>query len=86
MPSSSKTTKKAATAATAATTSQPNHSSLSSIVSHLVRSSLGNSASAVPDDELDRHVAQQLLNEARAKQQEINTSAGATWSDTGKVR
>lgn len=67
---------------------QPNHSSLSSIVSHLVRSSLGASApasTAVPDDELDRHVAQVLLNEAKAKEKEMGfgSSGGSrtSWLD-----
>ncbi|CEQ39413.1 SPOSA6832_00950, partial [Sporobolomyces salmonicolor] len=54
-----------------ASSSQPNHGSLSSIVSHLVRSSLGSSAAAqttnVPDDELDKHVADLLLQEAKHK-------------------
>lgn len=68
-----------------ASAAQPNHSSLSSIVSHLVRSSFGTAADAVPDDELDRHVAQQLLNEAKAREREMgfaSSSSGRTsWID-----
>lgn len=48
----------------------PNHGSLSSIVSHLVRSSLGSSApgaGVVDDGQLDRHIAELLLREAREK-------------------
>jgi len=62
--------------------SEPNHSSLSSIVSHLVRSQLGSSASSsttplssVPDSELDKHVAELLLAEAKSKDKQ--------WKDSG---
>ncbi|KAK4052771.1 hypothetical protein OIV83_002058 [Microbotryomycetes sp. JL201] len=49
-----------------------NHNSLSSIVSQLVRSQYGESASSVPDDQLDQHVAQMLLQDAHKKQQQWN--------------
>ncbi|KAM0786870.1 hypothetical protein ACM66B_002295 [Microbotryomycetes sp. NB124-2] len=49
-----------------------NHNSLSSIVSQLVRSQYGDSASSVPDDQLDQHVAQMLLQDAQKKQQQWN--------------
>lgn len=55
---------------------KPNHSSLSSIVSHLVRSSLGAaapSADVVGDDKLDRHVAELLLKEAKEKEKAWGT-------------
>lgn len=43
-------------------------STLSSVVSNLVRASMGASVSnAVPDDDLDRHVAELILNEAKQK-------------------
>ncbi|KAI5481738.1 hypothetical protein MNV49_000015 [Pseudohyphozyma bogoriensis] len=48
--------------------SGPNHGSLTDIVSHLVRSSMGSSTADVPDDQLDRHVAQLLLSEAKEKE------------------
>lgn len=57
-------------------TTQPNHSSLSSIVSHLVRSQLGATASEVKDDELDRHVAEMLLKEAKEKEKAWGSRTG----------
>lgn len=39
--------------------------SLSSVVSNLVRSSLGSSANAIADDDLDRHVAELIAKEAK---------------------
>lgn len=43
-------------------------SSLSSVVSTLVRASMGSSVpSAVTDDDLDRHVAELILKEAKKK-------------------
>lgn len=43
--------------------------SLSSVVSNLVRAQMGASvATAVPDDDLDQHVAQLILKEARQKE------------------
>lgn len=43
-------------------------SSLSSVVSNLVRASMGASVpSTVPDDDLDRHVAELILKEAKQK-------------------
>ncbi|BGP19425.1 hypothetical protein JCM10213v2_007514 [Rhodosporidiobolus nylandii] len=50
---------------------KPSSSSLSSIVSSLVRAQHGAAApsrSDVPDDELDRHVAEMLLKEAKQKE------------------
>lgn len=57
-------------------TTQPNHSSLSSIVSHLVRSQLGATASDVKDDELDKHVAEMLLKEAKDKEKAWGSRTG----------
>lgn len=43
--------------------------SLSSVVSNLVRAQMGASVStAVPDGDLDQHVAQLILKEAREKE------------------
>lgn len=43
--------------------------SLSSVVSNLVRAQMGASVpTAVPDDDLDQHVAQLILKEARQKE------------------
>ena len=43
-------------------------STLSSVVSNLVRASMGSSVSdTVPDDDLDRHVAELILKEAKQK-------------------
>ena len=43
-------------------------SSLSSVVSNLVRAQLGSSVSStVTDDDLDRHVAELILKEAKKK-------------------
>lgn len=43
-------------------------SSLSSVVSNLVRAQLGSSVSnTVTDDDLDRHVAELILKEAKKK-------------------
>jgi len=43
--------------------------SLSSVVSNLVRAQMGTSVpTAVPDDDLDQHVAQLILKEARQKE------------------
>lgn len=43
-------------------------SSLSSVVSNLVRSSMGTSVSRnVTDDDLDRHVAELIVREAKKK-------------------
>jgi hypothetical protein len=43
-------------------------STLSSVVSHLVRASMGSSIThKVTDDELDRHVADLILKEAKKK-------------------
>jgi len=43
-------------------------SSLSSVVSTLVRASMGSSvSSSVTDDDLDRHVAELILKEAKKK-------------------
>jgi len=70
--------------------SEPNHSSLSSIVSHLVRSQLGSTSSnstpldQVPDSELDRHVADLLLAEARSKDKEWNNSGVRAYYDQQK--
>lgn len=41
-------------------------------MSHLVRSQYGASASSVPDDELDRHVASMLLKDAKDKEKQWN--------------
>lgn len=58
-----------------------NHSSLSSIVSNLVRAQAGASASAIPDDELDRHVADLLLKEASEKQKAWGTQGTRAYLD-----
>jgi hypothetical protein len=43
--------------------------SLSNVVSNLVRAQMGSSVpAAVPDDDLDHHVAQLILKEARQKE------------------
>lgn len=52
----------------AASKPKPSFSSLTSIVSNLVRAAAGSSAEAIPDHELDRHVADLLLKEATEKQ------------------
>ena len=72
-----------AKAAKAAGTPKVNYSSLTSVVSNLVRSSFGASASAadVPDDELDRHVAAILLREASEKQREWGTRGTSAYLD-----
>lgn len=45
-------------------------SSLSSVVSNLVRAQLGTSLSSeVPDDDLDKHVADLILREAKQKEE-----------------
>lgn len=63
--------------------SKPNNNSLSSIVSHLVRSSYGSSSalSSVPDDQLDRHVAEMLLSEAKEKQKAWGTKGNRAYID-----
>ncbi|KAL8280617.1 hypothetical protein RQP46_006940 [Phenoliferia psychrophenolica] len=60
-----------------------NYSSLSSVVSNLVRSSYGASASQldVPDDQLDRHVADLLLAEASEKQKQWGTRGTRAYLD-----
>ena len=55
------------------------NNSLSSIVSNLIRSSLGSTSTAlnaVEDDKLDRHVADLLLLEAKQKQD--------NWGNSGR--
>ena len=48
--------------------------SLSSVVSNLVRASMGASVpSNVADDDLDRHVAELILKEAKQKLAKYNT-------------
>jgi hypothetical protein len=42
-------------------------SSLSTVVSNLVRSSMGSVTSTVTDEDLDRHVAELILREAKQK-------------------
>lgn len=56
---------------------QQDNNSLSSIVSNLIRSSLGAGSSSlegVADDKLDRHVAELLLLEAKEKQDNWGSS------------
>ena len=48
-------------------------SSLSSVVSSLVRASMGTSVSStVKDEDLDRHVAELILKEAKQKAERYN--------------
>lgn len=62
---------------TSSKSAQPSNGSLSSIVSQLVRSQLGVTASqGVKDDDLDKHVANMLLQEARDKEKAWGSSAG----------
>lgn len=53
-----------------------NNSSLSSIVSQLVRSQYGATAAEVKDDQLDKHVAELLLKEAKDKEKAWGERAG----------
>lgn len=64
-----------------------NHSSLTSIVSQLVRSQYGATAAAaqVNDDDLDKHVAEMLLKEAKDKEKAWGeTSRGGYLSSAGE--
>lgn len=60
-----------------------NHNSLSSIVSQLVRSQYGTTAAQVKDDELDKHVAEMLLKEAREKEKAWGESKGGGYLSSG---
>lgn len=46
-----------------------NYGSLSDIVSSLTRAQVGSAAASVADDELDKHIAEMLLKEAKQKDQ-----------------
>ena len=61
-------------------------STLSSVVSNLVRASMGSSVSdSVPDEDLDRHVAELILKEAKQKGERYGSEGykaylpGNTW-------
>ena len=60
-----------------------NHGSLSSIVSSLTRAQHGisNSSEAVDDDELDRHVAELLLADARKREREAVVQGARAYYD-----
>ena len=66
-------------------------SSLSSVVSNLVRASMGSSvAESVADEDLDRHVAELILKEAKQKAERYGTEGykaylpGNTWGVLGR--
>ena len=59
-------------------------SSLSSVVSNLVRASMGSSVpSDVPDEDLDRHVAEIILKEAKEKGERYNTQGIKAYLNQG---
>jgi hypothetical protein len=47
---------------------KPPSGSFSSVVSNLVRAQLGSSAASVADEDLDKHVADLILQEAKTSQ------------------
>jgi hypothetical protein len=59
-------------------------SSLSSVVSNLVRASMGSSISDnVADEDLDRHVAELILKEAKQKGDRYNTEGIRAYLNNG---
>lgn len=59
-------------------------SSLSSVVSSLVRASMGSAVSNdVADDDLDRHVAELILKEAKQKGDRYNTEGIRAYLNKG---
>jgi len=71
----------------------PKDGSLSSIVASLVRAQVGASSSsssstaaAVPDDQLDRHVADLLLQEARRNDSQWGQQGTRAYYDPDKER
>jgi len=65
----------------------PKEGSLSSIVASLVRAQVGASSASVPDDDqLDRHVADLLLQEARHKDSQWGDRGTRAYYDPDKER
>ena len=61
-------------------------STLSSVVSSLVRASVGSSVpSTVQDEDLDKHVADIILKEAKQKAENYNTLGIQAYLPTGSV-
>ncbi|EGU11202.1 hypothetical protein RTG_03009 [Rhodotorula toruloides ATCC 204091] len=58
---------KAGPSRTSSSSGAPNYGSLTDIVSSLTRAQVGSAAASVADDELDKHIAEMLLKEAKQK-------------------
>lgn len=67
-------------------TTKQNNGSLSSIVSNLIRSSFGSTSTtnSISDNDLDKHVAEMLLNEAKEKEKAWGTRGNKVYIEDDK--